>query len=98
MKKAISKPDSNRQREPSVSVVVPSYNYAEFIERCLRSIMRQTLQPLELIVIDDGSSDDSPRIIERILDDCSFPCEFVSRDHQGLTATLNEALQRCRGP
>ena len=82
---------------PAVSVVVPSYNHAQFIEATLRSIMKQTLQPAELIVIDDGSSDDSPHIIERVLNECSFPCEFVVRENRGLCATLNEGLERSHG-
>ncbi len=81
----------------AVSVVVPSYNHARFIEATLRSIIKQTLPPAELIVIDDGSSDESPRIIERVLDDCPFPCELIARDNRGLSATLNEGFERTSG-
>src|ERR1051325_3065945 len=81
----------------SVSVVVPSFNHARFIEKCLRSIFRQELPPFELVVIDDGSSDDSPRIIERLLQQCPFPSELVARSNRGLSATLNEGLARTRG-
>jgi alpha-1,3-rhamnosyltransferase len=80
-----------------VSVVVPSYNHARFIEAALGSIMKQTLQPAELIVIDDGSNDDSPRVIEHALSDCPFPCELVARENRGLCATLNEGFERSRG-
>src|SRR3712207_7772322 len=45
-----------------VSVVVPSYNHARFVEQALRSVFRQTLAPLELLVIDDGSADGSAQI------------------------------------
>ncbi|MBA3438405.1 MAG: glycosyltransferase family 2 protein, partial [Pyrinomonadaceae bacterium] len=79
-----------------LSVVVPSYNHAPFIERCLRSIFQQTLAPQELIVIDDGSSDDSPKLIERVLKDCPFACELMVRPNRGLPATLNEGLKRSR--
>ncbi|HYG11962.1 MAG TPA: glycosyltransferase [Pyrinomonadaceae bacterium] len=81
----------------SASVVVPSFNHAPFVERTLRSIFRQTLPPLELVVIDDGSDDDSPRIIERVLRDCPVACEFVARGNRGLSATLNEGFARTRG-
>ncbi len=77
-----------------VSVVVPSHNHARFIAQTLRSIIRQTHAPAELLVIDDGSSDDSPRIIEQALKDCPFPCELVVRGGRGLCATLNEGLAR----
>lgn len=75
-----------------VSVVVPSYNHARFVERTLRSIFAQTRAPAELLVIDDGSTDDSRRVIERVLANCPFPCEFIARANRGLCATLNEAL------
>ena len=81
----------------AVAVVVPSYNHAQFVEATLRSIMKQKRQPAELLVIDDGSSDESPRIIERVLSDCPFACEFIARENRGLCATLNEGLQRTGG-
>lgn len=80
-----------------VSVVVPSYNHAGFIETTLRSIIKQSWTPAELIVIDDGSTDNSVSIIERVLNQCAFPCELVARENRGLCATLNEGLQRSTG-
>ncbi|MFN2453419.1 MAG: glycosyltransferase family A protein [Pyrinomonadaceae bacterium] len=80
-----------------LSVVVPSYNHAPFIEKCLRSILKQTRQPRELIVIDDGSRDDSTRIIERVLKDSATSCELIARPNKGLCATLNEGLARSTG-
>ena len=81
----------------TVSVIVPSYNHAKFIETTLRSIMKQTLAPAKLMVIDDGSSDGSPAVIERVLTDCPFPCELLVRDNRGLCATLNEGFERTGG-
>ncbi len=80
-----------------VSVVVPSYNHAPFIETTLRSIFNQTLPANELLIIDDGSADGSPGIIEQVLKDCPLPCELISRANHGLCATLNEGLSRTRG-
>lgn len=80
---------------PGVSVVVASYNHARFVEKCLRSIFKQTLPPSELIVIDDGSRDGSPEVIGRVLKDCAFPCEFIARSNRGLTATLNAGFAQC---
>ena len=78
--------------ERSVSVVIPSYNHAEYIERTLSSIFAQTLLPRALLVIDDGSTDESPSIIERALKDAPFPTRFLARQNRGLSATLNEAF------
>ena len=81
----------------SVSVLVPSYNHAPFVERTLRSIFKQTCPPKKLIVIDDGSKDESVKIIERVLQDCPFDFEFVRRENRGLSATLNEGFSRTSG-
>jgi alpha-1,3-rhamnosyltransferase len=74
---------------------VPSYNHAPFVEFCLKSIIKQTLQPKKLLVIDDGSKDDSIKIIERILKDCPFDAELIVRENRGLCATLNEGFAHC---
>src|SRR5258706_13542717 len=81
----------------AVSVLVPSHNHARFAGATLRSIMHQTLWPVNLLVIDDGSNDDSPAIIERTLNECPFSCEFIARENRGLCATLNEGFERTRG-
>jgi len=75
-----------------ISVVVPSYNHANFVERALRSIFAQSRRPEKLIVIDDGSKDESVAVIERVLRDSPIPCEFKWRPNRGLSATLNEAF------
>lgn len=80
-----------------IFVFVPSYNHAPFVERCLRSIFKQTLKPAKLLVIDDGSGDDSVKIIEKILADCPFPAELVARENRGLCRTLNEGFERSAG-
>ncbi len=81
----------------TVSVVVPSWNHGNFIAATLRSIMKQTLRPQKLLVIDDGSTDNSPAIIEQVLNECSFPSELLARENRGLCATLNEGFERTDG-
>ncbi|GAA2207653.1 hypothetical protein GCM10009850_031110 [Nonomuraea monospora] len=49
-----------------VSVIVPNYNYAASLELCLRALLAQTYQPIELIVVDDGSTDDSAEVARRL--------------------------------
>ncbi len=86
--------DLQLSRMPEISVLVPSYNHAPFIERTLRSIFAQTLQPKKLIVIDDGSKDESVEIIEAVLKECPFEYEFIARENRGLCATLNEGFAK----
>jgi len=78
-------------------VFVPSFNHAQFIEQCLRSIFVQTLRPIKLLVIDDGSHDGSPAVIERLLNECPFPAELIARENRGLCRTLNQALSLSYG-
>ena len=49
----------------AVSVIVPVYNTEKYLEECIRSLTEQTLSSLELIFVDDGSTDASPKILER---------------------------------
>ncbi len=80
-----------------ITVVVPSYNHAPFVERTLRSTFAQSHQPKKLIVIDDGSKDESVAVIERVLADCPFPSELTVRPNRGLCATLNESFTKADG-
>ena len=76
---------------------MPSYNHAPYVAAALRSVLAQTLAPARLLVIDDGSRDGSPRVIEDVLKDCPFPCELIARENRGLCATLNEGLSKTEG-
>jgi alpha-1,3-rhamnosyltransferase len=89
-----SRSEATRVEAARVSVVVPSYNHAPFVEAAIRSVFKQTLAPARLLVIDDGSRDGSTRIIERVLNECLFPCELIARENRGLCATLNEGFSR----
>jgi alpha-1,3-rhamnosyltransferase len=84
-------------QDSRVAVVVPSYNHAPFVAAALRSVFAQTRPPARLLVIDDGSRDGSPRLIEETLKDCPFPCELLARGNRGLCATLNEGLSKTAG-
>ena len=51
---------------PTLSVVMPNYNHAKFLPRALDSLLGQTRPPDEILVLDDGSTDDSRAILERV--------------------------------
>lgn len=61
-------------KEIKVSVIIPVYNVEQYIERCLNSIINQTLKEIEIIVIDDGSKDNSKNIIS---DMCKKITEYI---------------------
>lgn len=82
---------------PLVSVIVPSYNHAQFIDQCIDSVYAQTWARIELIVIDDGSSDDSATRIREKLKTCRFSHRFIARENRGAHHTINEAVALATG-
>ncbi|KAA0964043.1 glycosyltransferase [Streptococcus cristatus] len=80
-----------------ISVVVTCYNHQDYIEQCLRSIFGQTYQNIELLVLDDGSTDKSAQIIQETLQDSPFPTRFESHENMGVVKTRNKALQQIQG-
>jgi glycosyltransferase involved in cell wall biosynthesis len=80
---------------PLVSVLMPAHNAAAFVEASVRSVLSQTLTDLELIVVDDGSTDDTPKVLAEIDD----PRLVVLRldPNQGVVVARNAAIERARG-
>jgi len=85
---------------PLVSVAIPCYNHERYIQDCIKSVIGQDYENIELIIIDDGSSDNSVEKIKEMIPACEerfVHFEFRHRDNKGLSATLNEAIEWCRG-
>ncbi|AOE87812.1 glycosyltransferase [Pseudomonas sp. TCU-HL1] len=80
---------------PLVSVIISSYNHADYIEACIASVMAQTYPNVELLVVDDGSRDDSVTRIRRLQEIHGF--DFVAQENKGLSRTLNETIVRSKG-
>ncbi|MFT3928194.1 MAG: glycosyltransferase [Myxococcales bacterium] len=81
---------------PLVSVVIPSYNHRRFIGKAVDSVLQQSHQNVELIVIDDGSSDGSAELLREAYG--SDPrVQLRARENRGAHATLNEAVGLARG-
>lgn len=79
---------------PLVSVVVPAYNAAPFIAETVDSALRQSFKAIEVLVIDDGSSDDTAARLQQFHDPRLF---LIRQPHQGAPATLNNAVRMARG-
>lgn len=81
---------------PTFSVVIPLYNHAHYIEGALRSIAAQSLQPIDIVLVDDGSSDDGVAIARSFLK--AFPnATVVEQENQGAHNAINRAISLSRG-
>lgn len=80
-----------------ISVVVTCYNHENYIEQCLRSIFKQTYRNIELIVLDDGSTDNSSEIIQEVLKESPFVTTFESHENIGVVRTRNKGLNLLNG-
>lgn len=79
---------------PVISVILPVYNGAQYIAEAISSVISQTFEDWELIVINDGSTDDTLAIINKFIDP---RIKVISRDNRGIVASLNEGLSIARG-
>lgn len=78
---------------PTVSVVIPCYNGAPFLRETLKSALAQTVPPLEIIVVDDGSTDDSVAIGESF----GSPVRVLRQSNQGESVARNVGIREARG-
>lgn len=78
---------------PEVSVVIPLYNKAPYIARALASVITQTCQGFEVIVIDDGSTDGGAEIVRR-LDDTRI--RVIRQENRGVSAARNRGIESAR--
>lgn len=81
---------------PKISVIVPVYNVEKYLEQCLESIRTQTLKDIEIICINDGSTDNSLQILKEY---CARDKRFqlISRENRGYGATINEGIAQAQG-
>jgi glycosyltransferase involved in cell wall biosynthesis len=79
--------------ESRVSVIIPNYNYGRFLSKAIQSVLDQTLPPHEIIVVDDGSSDDSTAITESFGD----KVKLLTQANAGVGAARNHGVRESTG-
>ena len=82
---------------PKVSVIVPVYNVEQYIEKCLESLVNQTLQDIEIIIVNDGSTDGSEEIIKKYLNKYSNKIKYLTKTNGGLSDARNYGLPYATG-
>lgn len=81
---------------PKVSIIIPVYNVQQYLERCLNTVVNQTLKDIEIIIVNDDSKDDSLQICEKYQNKDSR-IQVYSKKNEGLSLTRNYGLQFAKG-
>ena len=76
---------------PKISIIVPVYNVENYIKKCLDSIFDQTYKDYEVIVVNDGTKDNSMNIVN------NYKVKIVTQKNQGLSAARNHGVEKAKG-
>ena len=79
---------------PRVSVLIPAYNRADYLSQAIHSALEQTFRDIEVIVVDDGSTDDTPAVARAIADPRVI---YIRQENRGVSSALNTAWRAARG-
>jgi hypothetical protein len=79
--------------EPRVSVIIPTYNHARYVGQAIESVLGQTYGDIEVIVVDDGSTDDTRMVVQRFGD----RVRYVWQENRGLSGARNTGLREASG-
>lgn len=82
--------------KPKVSIIVPVYNVEKYIDKCLDSLVNQTLKDIEIIVINDGTKDNSQQIIDKYVKKYPFVKSFI-KENGGMSSARNYGLKYAKG-
>src|SRR5437016_3112989 len=80
--------ENKRMNEPQISVIIPCYNHGRYLPEAVASVVAQTFDDWELIIVDDGSTDDSAAVAERLIATYSrHSIHLLRQTNQGLSAS-----------
>ena len=79
-----------------VSVIIPVYNVEHYLERCVQSVLRQTYKDLEIILVDDGSTDGSGKLCDKIAGR-DLRVRVIHQENQGLSGARNTGIRQAQG-
>ncbi len=82
--------------QPKVSVIIPVYNVEKYLERCIKSLQNQTLEDIEIILVDDSSTDSSLEICEKMAKE-DTRIKVIHKENQGAGLARNTALKEATG-
>ena len=80
-----------------VTLVIPVYNAAPYLETCVNSVLAQTYPNIDCLLIDDGSTDDSPALLDRMAAAHPVRLRVIHQPNAGVAAARNLGIQLARG-
>jgi glycosyltransferase involved in cell wall biosynthesis len=87
-----------KSSSPLVSIIIPCYNYGHYLKVAVDSCIHQTWKNIEIIVVNDGSPDDTKRVAEACIEKYSkFKIRLINQENMGLSASRNNAIALSRG-
>lgn len=89
---------SLNENDNSVDVIIPVYNGAKFILRAIESVEAQTVRPNKLIIVDDGSTDDTEKVVLEYKKNSSLNIQYIKKDNAGPNSARNAGLAVCETP
>ena len=91
--------DKEHQDHPLVSVIIPTYNRAWALKTTVASVFAQTYRPLECLVVDDGSTDETQEVVRVLSDECpsEIALRYFKQDNGGANSARNRGLAECTG-
>lgn len=82
---------------PKFSIIVPVYNTASYLDKCIGSILNQTEDDYEIIIVNDGSTDDSKKIIQTYCKECKDKIKCINKKNGGLSSARNKGVEKATG-
>lgn len=82
---------------PKVTVIIPVYNSEKYIGRCLDSVLNQTYKDFEILIVNDGSKDNSQKIIDSYNEKYSHKIISIEQENKGVAITRNESIKKANG-
>ncbi|MCR1808488.1 glycosyltransferase family 2 protein [Stenotrophomonas geniculata] len=85
------------EQKQLVSVVIPLYNTEKYIEETMQSILDQTYKNIEIVIVDDGSKDQSPSIVKNLAEKYLGQVKYVHQKNQGVSVARNTGIENASG-
>lgn len=83
--------------ESLVSIIIPIFNHGPYLSECVQSLIKQTYKNLEVIIVDDGSTDDTKEVISALRYEEKKSIIFISQDNAGPSSARNTGLKKAKG-